>query len=123
MKEQLLKDDVVCSKCLAANERSASVCRKCGARLWVGCQHCGARNERKARRCVACNRRLHRNWWLRRRRTVIGRFTPLEMLLVFLALCLLIGLIDRVIDNIGSPSASDSPAPAVEDSPVDFGHR
>ena len=62
--EAEIDSGTTCAKCGFVNPRSArNHCRKCGAHLRVTCRHCGHGNERSASECAFCGAKLHRTGW------------------------------------------------------------
>ena len=77
---------VVCAKCDHLNPHRRNVCESCGAHLYVVCHYCGHRNQRSAARCSECDRNLHRSWWKRLSRSMVGKNRKVSVAQIILLL-------------------------------------
>ena len=85
----------VCAKCGHENI-GRSRCEKCGAGLFIVCPDCHHRNSRSLTDCAECGRRLHKSWWRKLKRKLVGKgdeVTPFLMLLIVGAAILVLGMI------------------------------
>jgi len=91
---------VRCAKCGQRSGRHARHCRHCGAHLYLSCRQCGESNERIAKYCHACRTRLHRTWWRRFNETCFRKFSPVEIVVGFIALVVVVEVLLRLASSL-----------------------
>jgi hypothetical protein len=87
---------VVCAKCQQLNPHRRNVCDACGAHLYIVCHHCGHRSQRSSPRCTECGRNLHRAWYRRLARSLVGKNRKIslgQILLLLVAIAIGFGLV------------------------------
>jgi hypothetical protein len=80
-----------CPKCQKKATTRRGTCEFCGVHLFIACRDCGHRNERSRRRCTGCGRCLHKSWIqkaLTRRLGKATRITPLQVVLLIVAVAI-----------------------------------
>lgn len=88
---------VTCAKCGHTNPGSRLKCETCSSRLWLGCPDCGHRNERQNNKCNRCGRRLHKTWYRRLRRKLLGSDDEVTIFMIVLAVILVIILLGGIL--------------------------
>lgn len=117
-------DQIICSKCGAANPRKSHRCAECDAHLYVRCYHCRQRNERTVRTCAACGKSMHAPLLRRLRRGLEGDNVRLILMVSGVLLFLILAVLganyltsprrqyDALTPPVTSPSVySNTPPP------------
>jgi hypothetical protein len=92
---------VLCAKCEHLNAPELHACERCGAHLYIKCNSCGHRNPRVRSRCGECGQRMHRTFWHKWEKKILGKqrkITLYQVIFVIIAAYVAYRIIVKIVE-------------------------